>query len=125
MYKTYSDLPSSSTPDYDGPKAPQVKTIADKKKIIQSNQIAIFKCGAAWCQPCRMIAPRVDELATRLNTPGKIMIVSEDFDDKLSAHVDSVPIFDYYFEGRKIHRQHGADMEELEKNIERMLIPHK
>lgn len=120
-YKSYGQLPTSSKPKaYNGPKAPEVTSIEEKKKYIQTNRICIFKVGASWCQPCVRIAPMIDELAHQLNKPGEIMIVSEDFDNKLSKDVMSVPIFEYYFEGKKVHRQHGADLTELKKNIDTM-----
>ena len=120
-YKSYNDLPKSSKYNFNGPPCPVVTSIPHKKKIIQTTRIAIFKISAHWCEPCRRIAPIVDELASKINKPGEIMISAEDFDDKLSADVHSVPAFDYYFEGRKVHRQSGADVDELKRNIQMML----
>ena len=120
-YKNYNELPSSSTYNFEGPPSHKVLNIPEKKRLIGSHRICIFKIGAKWCSPCRKIAPYYDELAEKINQPGELFLAQEDFDDGLSAEVHSVPAFDYYFEGRKVHRQNGAYLEELKKNISTMM----
>ena len=46
-------------------------TDATFKETIQNNPLVVVDCWAAWCGPCRMIAPIVDELA-------------EEYEDKIS-----------------------------------------
>jgi thiol-disulfide isomerase/thioredoxin len=120
-YKSYNELPTSSLYQFDGPPCHKVLNIPEKKKLIGTHRICIFKIGAQWCGPCRKIAPYYDEMAHHMNRPGELFLAREDFDDGLSANVHSVPAFDYYFEGRKVHRQTGADLEELKKNISIMM----
>jgi thiol-disulfide isomerase/thioredoxin len=97
-----------------------VNTKDQKHKAIWSNEICVFKISAPWCGPCKTIAPIYDEIAKSVNVPGKIMLFSEELDDKLSADVEGVPAFDYYFRGKKQHRQMGADIEQVKNNIQMM-----
>ena len=100
--------------------AVRVTTKDQKHKQIWSNEICVFKISAPWCGPCKEIAPLYNEIAKRVNRPGKVMLFSEDLDDKLSADVEGVPAFDYYFRGKKQHRQMGADIDQVRKNIQMM-----
>ncbi len=100
--------------------AVHVTTKGQKHKQIWSNEICVFKISAPWCGPCKEIAPLYNEIAKRVNRPGKVMLFSEDLDDKLSADVEGVPAFDYYFRGKKQHRQMGADIDQVRKNIQMM-----
>jgi len=100
--------------------AVKVKTKEQKHKAIWANEICVFKISAPWCGPCQKIAPIYDQIAKSVNVPGKIMLFSEELDDKLSADVQGVPAFDYYFRGKKQHRQMGADIEQVKKNINMM-----
>jgi thiol-disulfide isomerase/thioredoxin len=100
--------------------AVRVTTKGQKHKQIWSNEICVFKISAPWCGPCKEIAPLYNEIAKRVNRPGKVMLFSEDLDDKLSADVEGVPAFDYYFRGKKQHRQMGADIDQVRKNIQMM-----
>ena len=101
--------------------AVHVKTKEEKHKAIWSNKICVFKISAPWCGPCKTIAPVYDEIAKNVNMPGQIMLFSEELDDKLSTDVEGVPAFDYYFKGKKQHRQMGADVEQVKKNVQMMM----
>jgi thioredoxin 1 len=100
---------------------PHVKSISEKKKHIWTHEICIFKIGADWCGPCKQIAPLVEKFAQKVNQPGKVMIISENADHKLSANVTSIPCFDFYFRGKKQHRQVGADIDEFMRNVNMMI----
>ena len=100
--------------------AVHVKTKKQKHKAIWGNEICVFKISAPWCGPCKTIAPLYDDIAKSVNNPGKVMLFSEELDDKLSADVEGVPAFDYYFRGKKQHRQMGADIDQVRKNIQMM-----
>jgi thioredoxin 1 len=49
------------------------------EEVIKSNLPVLIDFWAAWCGPCRMIAPIVEELATEYN--GKVKIGKLDVDD--------------------------------------------
>jgi thiol-disulfide isomerase/thioredoxin len=114
----YKNRRNNPTPTPTG--AVHVKTKKQKHKAIWGNEICVFKISAPWCGPCKTIAPLYDNIAKSVNNPGKVMLFSEELDDKLSADVEGVPAFDYYFRGKKQHRQMGADIDQVRKNIQMM-----
>jgi thiol-disulfide isomerase/thioredoxin len=118
-------LSDDNRPQYNGSVAPAVNTRDQKNKMIWSNEICVFKIGAPWCKPCVDMEPRYNALANLVNKPGKIMLFTEEFDrenpNKLSANVEQIPAFDYYFKGKFQHRQTGADFEQVKRNV-RMMV---
>lgn len=117
--KNRRQVQSAPRPKYSG--SVHIKTKEEKNRAIWSNKICVFKISAPWCGPCKTIAPVYDEIAKNVNMPGQIMLFSEELDDKLSADVEGVPAFDYYFKGKKQHRQMGADVEQVKKNVSMMM----
>ena len=116
---------AASPAQYRGPDAPSVKTLEQKKRIIDTNQICVFKISAPWCAPCKVIAPKYNALAKLINVPGKVMLVQEELDDKLSLDVEGVLAFDFYYMGNRVHRQMRADFDALRNNIRGMTLKVK
>lgn len=48
-------------------------------KFVESNKVVMVDCWAAWCRPCLMLAPVVEELAEEL--AGKVGIAKLNVDD--------------------------------------------
>ena len=101
------------------------KAFRKKKQMIWNNEICVFKVGAPWCAPCREIAPRYHALAFSVNSPNKVLLAEEELDDKLSANVRGVPCFDFYFRGKKVHRQNGGNFKELQNNLRSLMAQAK
>ena len=47
--------------------------------FVESHEIVLIDCWAAWCRPCLMLAPVVEELAVEL--AGKVGIAKLNVDD--------------------------------------------
>jgi thioredoxin 2 len=65
---------------------------------------------AAWCGPCRMIAPVLEDLATRQAGKLKVVKVDVDANPQLAARygAQSIPLLVALREGREVDRIVGA-----------------
>ncbi|XP_062097839.1 thioredoxin H1-like [Humulus lupulus] len=75
-----------------------------------SKQLVVVDFTAAWCGPCRIIAPAFDELAK--NTPN-VLFLKVDIDELLDVSTEwkirSVPTFLFIKEGKLVDSFSGAN----------------
>lgn len=57
---------------------PVIVTDDTFKETIKNNSIVVVDCWAGWCQPCKMIAPSVEQLAKEMS--GKVVFGKLDVD---------------------------------------------
>lgn len=62
---------------------PVVVTDDTFKETIRKHQMVVVDCWAGWCQPCRMIAPSVEQLAKELS--GKVVFGKLDVDANVAT----------------------------------------
>ena len=90
--------------------APITLDDAHFKEAIQKHPLMLIDCWAAWCGPCRMIAPVVDELArdyTGQITVGKLN-VDESPETATSFCIVSIPTLLIMKGGKEVERIIGA-----------------
>jgi thioredoxin 1 len=99
------------------------------RKSTKEKKLTVVDFAAKWCPPCRMIAPRYDELATSNKYP-KVSFLKVDVDDvqELAARfkIRSMPTFLFLGKnGEEVDRFSGANLETLHETIQKSLISMK
>ena len=95
-----------------------------EQEVIQSSLPVLVDLWAAWCGPCRLIAPVVEELAGRYQGKmkmGKLNV--EDYPQVAARHrIMNIPTLLLFKGGQEVDRIVGVvPKEELIRRIERIL----
>ena len=102
----------------------QQLTDANFQSVINGGKPVFIDFWAAWCGPCRMIAPIVEELAPSYQ--GKAVIAKMDVDSNPTVPqqlgVTSIPTLMMFKDGKLVDRAVGAmPRNELQRFIDRNL----
>ena len=80
------------------------------QEIEKSNGLAIIDFWAAWCGPCRMVAPVIEQLATEYE--GKVRVGKLDVDANqqtaMRFNIRSIPSILFFKDGKHIDTVVGA-----------------
>jgi thioredoxin 1 len=78
--------------------------------VLKSDKVAVVDFWAAWCGPCRMIAPFVEELANEYN--GKALVAKMDTDANpmtpTKLGIMGIPTLIFFKDGKEIDRMVGV-----------------
>jgi thioredoxin 1 len=79
-------------------------------EIEEHKGLAVVDFWAAWCGPCRMIAPILDQLATEYNGKAKVAKVDVDANQATAMrfNVRSIPSILFFKDGKHVDTVVGA-----------------
>ncbi|XP_023014571.1 thioredoxin 2 [Leptinotarsa decemlineata] len=100
---------------------PHVKDKAelDTKLSDAGSQLVVIDFHATWCGPCKMIAPKLEELANQYTD---ILILKVDVDEcediAMEYNISSMPTFVFIKNKEVITTFSGANYEKLKQTID-------
>jgi thioredoxin 1 len=93
------------------------------KEVLQATEPTLVDFWAAWCGPCRMIAPAVEEIADEHD--GKLRVAKMDVDGNPQTPqnygIRGIPTLILFKDGAEVHRIVGARPKAA---IEEELLPY-
>jgi thioredoxin 1 len=106
------------------PDHPLEVTDADFERVVLGASLPVLvDCWAAWCGPCRMVAPAVEALAREF--AGRALVAKLDVDANPATArrygVQSIPTLLYFLNGQEVDRVVGAQpIEVLRQRLARL-----
>ena len=101
----------------------QVKEITDSSfegEVLQSKKPVLVDFWAAWCGPCRMLAPTIEAIADQYSENTTVVKLNVDDNPSATANygIKGIPTLILFREGREVERMVGANSKE---SISRMI----
>jgi thioredoxin 1 len=97
----------------------QVTDDAFEKVVMQSKVPVIVDFWAPWCNPCKMIAPTLEKLASEQE--GKLIVAKVNTDENPEwmnkFGVQGIPTLLFVSDGKVVHRQVGALPERMLREV--------
>ncbi|NLM44319.1 MAG: thioredoxin [Clostridiales bacterium] len=94
-----------------------------QEEVLNSDIPVLVDFWAAWCGPCRMVSPIIDQLAAEYKDKIKVVKVNVDENPRLASEYDimSIPSIFLFKDGRKVDGIIGVRSKQL---FEEMINKH-
>jgi thioredoxin 1 len=101
----------------------EVSDTSFENDVLRADKPVLVDFWAAWCAPCRMLAPTVDAVAEKYNGSAKVVKVNVDENPSVSQRfgIKGIPTLILFKGGKEEERVVGATSQE---SISRMLDRH-
>ncbi|WP_333652132.1 thioredoxin [Dissulfurispira sp.] len=88
----------------------ELTTAAWDKEVLQANGLVMVDFWAAWCGPCRMIAPTVEELSKEYAGKVKVGKLNTDENPDIASKykIMGIPTIMFFKDGQKVDQIVGA-----------------
>lgn len=84
------------------------------------DKLVVIDFFATWCGPCKMIAPKLEEISNSMAE--KVVVLKVDVDDceevALEYNISSMPTFVFVKNGAEVQRFSGANETNLRNTID-------
>lgn len=94
-----------------------------EKDVLQAGKPVLVDFWAAWCAPCRMLAPTIDAIAEQFSDSAAVVKVNVDDNTSTAQRygIKGIPTLILFRGGKEVERVVGATSKE---SISRMIEKH-
>ncbi|CAL7944620.1 unnamed protein product [Xylocopa violacea] len=100
----------------------QIQNADDLKSKLENagNQLVVIDFFATWCGPCKMIAPKMEELAQEMTDVVFLKVDVDECEDITSTYeITSMPTFVFIKSGKVLETFSGANYDRLKSTIQK------
>ncbi|XP_076749151.1 thioredoxin-2 [Xylocopa sonorina] len=100
----------------------QIQNADDLKNKLENagNQLVVIDFFATWCGPCKMIAPKMEELAQEMTDVVFLKVDVDECEDITNAYeITSMPTFVFIKNGKVLETFSGANYDRLKNTIQK------
>lgn len=92
-------------------------------EVLKESKVVVVDFWAAWCGPCRMQAPILNDIADELSDKVKVCKVNVDECEKLalSYGIQSIPTLLFFKNGKLVEKRVGLT---IKSELTAMLVKH-